>query len=458
MFRGRHSVLALPLVLALSGCGIPGFGSDVEVGTIGYVEGFLGGAAADEPRAAVIARDILSAGGSAGDAAVAGFFALAVTLPSSVGLGGGGVCTAWNARIGEIQVIDFSPEPIAASRGRSRDAAIPTSVRGMFALHARYGRFRWSQLITPAENLARFGTQTSRALAQEIEAYGPAKQKGHSLASLFNTPAGRKRAEGDPLSRLDLAAVMGQIRARGAGALYIGPLANRILEAYDRAGVDMTKEELRDYSPSWVRPSVIDFGDHVMGFSPGPQTDGPLALEAVNSLVNGVNFLSGGASGERNNMLMSVAGDSRSSGTKGGGAAGLVTVDPEGNAIACTFTLGRAFGTGHLAPGTGIVIGAVRDSKSPAALSAIVANLNRRDFYAATTGVDAGAAAGVAWTVLRTLNDKQAIREALAAKPASHGRVLAMICPSGLPTEERDCAVSADPAGHGLAMQAEVSP
>src|SRR5262245_56921221 len=135
------------LMLAAGGCET---GKQQVSGAIGSAEGFAGAVVADEPRAVLAARDALAAGGSAGDAAVALYFTLAVTLPSSAGLGGGGVCLVYAPDSERPYVLDFLPR--ASADG---SIGLPGNVRGMAMLHAEYGRIRWMQLLAPAEDLAR---------------------------------------------------------------------------------------------------------------------------------------------------------------------------------------------------------------------------------------------------------------------------------------------------------------
>ena len=154
------SLAALALAtFALAGCG----GGDSS-GASAEARPLQGAVIADEPRAALIGRDILLRGGSAADAAVATYFAMAVTLPSVATLGGGGVCLAYDGQLNRAEVVDF----VARSPGGRGIAAVPGNARGFFALHAKYGRLRWEQVLAPAEGLARFGVDTSRALAQDI--------------------------------------------------------------------------------------------------------------------------------------------------------------------------------------------------------------------------------------------------------------------------------------------------
>ena len=66
-------------------------------------------ATADESRAAEIGRDILANGGNATDAAVAMYFALAVTLPSAASLGASGACIVHDDKSKQAESFVFAP-------------------------------------------------------------------------------------------------------------------------------------------------------------------------------------------------------------------------------------------------------------------------------------------------------------------------------------------------------------
>jgi gamma-glutamyltranspeptidase/glutathione hydrolase len=66
-------------------------------------------AAADESRAAEVGRDVLAGGGNATDAAVAMYFAMAVTLPSAASLGASGACIVHDAKTRAAEAFVFAP-------------------------------------------------------------------------------------------------------------------------------------------------------------------------------------------------------------------------------------------------------------------------------------------------------------------------------------------------------------
>ena len=129
--------------LALAGCG-----QTSPEGEVGRVSGFFGGVATDEPNAALIARDTLSAGGNAADAAVAAYFALAVTYPNAAGLGGGGVCVLYDRAADKLESLEFLPGTTASSPSARRAQADPSLMDRARDVGEKIGDW-WDELLKP---------------------------------------------------------------------------------------------------------------------------------------------------------------------------------------------------------------------------------------------------------------------------------------------------------------------
>ena len=249
--------------------------------------GFLGGAASDEPLATLAGRDVLEAGGNAVDAATAIYFTLAVTLPSSASLGGGGVCIVHDAQSNVTLTLDFKTKasqdkPILSKRAN----AVPGNVAGFFALHSRYGRLPWAQLVAPAEGLARFGFKMSRALSHDLKKIGNAFFKQPEASKIFGDSVhGGVLVEGDILRQIKLADVIGKIRKRGSSALYRQPGAEFFAAAISSGGGFLTVSDLINYKPTWRVPIRVPLGDISVHFSPPPAAGGAVAAEIFSMVL-----------------------------------------------------------------------------------------------------------------------------------------------------------------------------
>jgi len=473
----------LGLALALGACG----GSDTPVGEVGAVEGFLGGVATDEPRAALIGRETLSAGGTAADAAVAMYFALSVTLPDSAGIGGGGVCLVHDNAAERTETLEFLPR--AAAGGT---VSVPLNLRAMFALHAKYGRLNWGQLVAPAENLARFGERVSRAFARRL-AMDEARRLAEDPESrrIFIGADGKLPAEGTLFRQLDLAALLTQVRTRGPGDFYVGGLARKV--AAGSAGA-LSVADLNGAVPRWSGTLALPLGNRTLHLAPGPAgvlqaqvwrliadddayEDAPAAgRDAVLAAALGRAFDRRGEWLETDGTLRvsptalidddwiarlraSATGAAAETAARGGGAS-LVAIDREGSAAACLFTMTAPFGTGRTIPGTGVLLAPAPDAASgdlPMPVLVVNANVNEVFFAAAASGGPAGIAALLDGSA-RALIAETSLAQTLAAPRAGGGeggRVNAAHCPGGLPVAPETCAVGTDPRGLGLSASAD---
>jgi gamma-glutamyltranspeptidase/glutathione hydrolase len=467
----------------LAGCG---GSSDGVPGVIGSVRGFLGGATADEPRAALVARDILSAGGSAADAAVAAAFTLTVTYPGQMPFGGGGVCLVSTAT-GRLRTVDQISFPAVAARTDST-VATPGLPRGLFALHARYGKLRWEQALAPAENFARGGVQVTRAFAIDLVKNWTVVAADPALRALYSRD-GQSLTEGQPLTQPLMATVLGNLRQRGPGELHTGATGRQLVAAANAAGIDLRFEDLAAGAPQLG--SAFRTGGDVDFYIATPPATGSVAAGQIFSALESrwratpaadraASLLSTAAAASRDRAqwigadlaATQALGDAlaparlRALANAGGAAAdepdtvpgtALAVIDRTGMAVACAFTGLRAFGIGKLPQGVGFLLAPapVAGGESSRWLTAAIGVRDRRDVVFAG-GASGGAAAplALAQIALGTLADRQTLGAAIAApRAAGDGdtRVQAVHCPEGLADSPATCRIETDPRGAGFA-------
>ncbi len=405
----RAHWLAAASLLLLSGCGVGRSVGHELLGTSTATTSAsrFGYAVADEPQAALVARQILNQGGNAADAAAAEGFALSVTLPSRAALGGGGACLVMmpgqDGKLAAPVELNFTAPAPAVSAG-DRPAAVPAMARGLLALQAVYGRLPAASVIVPAEQLAGGGAQVSPALAADLAVVGNALTADPAAAAVF-APHGVPLQSGQEFTQPDLAATLEVLRTQGIAGFYAGPFAAKLALAATEAGGGFTTADLGRALPHILpAQSLSQDGDQVAAL---PQT------------ASGVEALPA--------------------------STGFIAVDKNGGTVACATSLNNLFGTGRVAPGTGILLAASPAHFPTPDLAAEIAYADGR-FRAATTGTGqqeahAAAAAGM--------------QAALTGQPAqvpAPGRANIVSCPQGVPGGEASCTASADPRGQGLAI------
>ena len=380
---------------------------------IGLVRGFLGGVVVDEPRASIVGRDILSYGGSAADAAVAIALTLAVTQPSSASIGGGGVCLVYDNNTNIVETLDFLSRSPDLNRSQIQSSsAIPGTIRGLAMLHSKYGRLKWSQLVSPAEKLARFGNPVSRAFATDLRKLPLEAWKNSEFRRIFGQGRNKELIkEGDTFSQLDLSTTLGQIRTRGAGEFYTGLLGRNFSSSVEKVGGGFTLSDLRSYMPKWRSTLQVPFSiNTTFHFPVTSSPSGILAAQMIKMLINYDNWeklsvlershimaeISKITSLYSTNWLRddeafsnpalnlisddvvehlvssieasrntSVASSKKSffSPSPGTGTS-FVVVDRNGSAVSCGLTLNNLFGSGKVAAGTGVLLSAPSGLKS----------------------------------------------------------------------------------------------
>ncbi|MEP3246053.1 MAG: gamma-glutamyltransferase [Sneathiella sp.] len=409
----KTTLLFAGSLLLLAACeGTP----DKQVGAIDSVEGPLGGAASDEPRATLIAQDILSAGGTAADAATALYFTLAVTYPVAGALGGGGECIVYNNEKNELENLKF-PIGVPAAGG---EIGIPGNIRGFAALHARYGRVAWSALLSSAETYANFGESLSRAQHMAMVASSANVRFNSRLEELYKTKDGRFRQEGEKVQQVRLASVLTTLRSNGGAHFYGGNVGKSFIEDANSAGGKLTNSDLINYRPTWSKALTFDVDSNVVGVSDSPY--GVLFRDFWQALFEGKGFLHFSTDLPVEKLVKATGQSFQKFQTHSpfdvSATTSFVTADNEGNAVSCVVGLKKPFGTGKAGNITGIVMApnvSAEKSAFPSTPLLMVNKPNKDFYYASAASGGAVATFASAYTALQVFAEGKTLESAIGA-------------------------------------------
>ncbi|MEM7789608.1 MAG: gamma-glutamyltransferase family protein [Bacteroidota bacterium] len=252
----------------------------------------MGWIATSERQAAAVGAEVLQAGGTACDAAIAVAAALTVTEPTSNGLGGDLFATVHDGReVHALAANGASPRglPVEAIRADHTrmplygwpTVTVPGQVSGWGALHQRFGRVPFAELMAPAAALARegfvVGPVTAAAWARAARVFDHAP----SWKATFLVD-GVAPAAGDRFVASGHATTLQALADDGPEAFY-GALAEEIVAFSTETGGCLALEDFTAHRARFVTPLAVDFaGWRVFGMT--APTQGVCALEALGLL------------------------------------------------------------------------------------------------------------------------------------------------------------------------------
>ncbi|MCZ7589641.1 MAG: gamma-glutamyltransferase [Gaiella sp.] len=325
--------------------------------------------ATSHPLATAAGLAAFAEGGNAVDAALAAAAVLPVAEPTDNGLGGDAFALVWHdGRLHGLNGSGRSPrmlDELRVDETGPRSVTVPGAVRAWADLAERFGRFGLDRALLRAAELAARGVACTPRISHK---WGAAK------AAPYPAPA-----VGERFVLPDLAGTLAQLAADGPDGLYSGRVASAI------ATVSwLDEQDLAEHSSEWVEPLRYDYrGVEVCELPPNGQ--GAAALVSL-ALYDG---LEPGLHSQLESMKLALAdvyahvGDSPwpeqlldpahlatrralvdpsraldpiPSTLPRGGTTYLCAVDADGTAVSLIQSIYETFGSGIVAPGTGIVL------------------------------------------------------------------------------------------------------
>jgi len=243
--------------------------------------------------------DVLKAGGSAVDAAIAAGSTLAVIYPHMTGLGGDAFWLIYDAKTKAVRYLDGGGRAAASAsaawfheRGHKSEIPFrgvlpatlttPGAVASCVAAHKAYGRLPLKRDLEAAITQAREGFEVTARLAHWIEATAPELAPHAESAAIF-LPDGKPPSAGAKLTNPNLARTLTALADGGHAGFYAGEVAHEMARFAQDKGGFFTAADLGNQTARWGEPLQGTYRGVTIYETPAP-TQGFTVLEMLNLL------------------------------------------------------------------------------------------------------------------------------------------------------------------------------
>ncbi|MFP5466978.1 MAG: gamma-glutamyltransferase family protein [Gammaproteobacteria bacterium] len=259
------------------------------------------------PAASAAGLEMMRAGGSAIDAAIAAQMVLSLVEPQSSGIGGGAFLLHHDGR--RVQAFDGretaprearetlflgpdgKPVPFMKAVVGGRSVGVPGAVAMLALAHRQHGQLPWARLFEPAIRLAEEGFGISPRL-HTLLAAEQALRDDPVARAYFYGPDGQPHPIGHPLRNPELARVLRSLASQGPRALHEGPVAEAIerkVRQHPGNPGFLDREDLRAYVPKEREPLCFAHDTstrrvRICGFP--PPSSGALAIGQMLGLLS----------------------------------------------------------------------------------------------------------------------------------------------------------------------------
>jgi gamma-glutamyltranspeptidase / glutathione hydrolase len=266
---------------------------------------------ANTPLAVKAGCEVLKAGGTAVDAAIAVQAVLGLVEPQSSTIAGSAFMVYYDASTKQVTAYDgretapaaatnyylarqdqadaSSPAPVPTARRSGRSIGVPGVLRMLDMAHKEHGKLAWNQLFDEGINLATNGFKIPTRMGDAISSNASSLRLDANAVALYFNADGTAKASGTVMTNLPYAQTLRTIASQGADALYTGQLAADIVaKAAQSVGDDsaktpitpslMTVDDLKNYQAKKRDPVCTTYRDSYYVCTMAPPSSGGIAI------------------------------------------------------------------------------------------------------------------------------------------------------------------------------------